>query len=188
MLRLLISRPFSDSELAPWVAPQESVAASRFAPARRSEWLSWRALVRQTLGSDSLTCSYAPSGAPLIDGSPLCLSVSHCRGSIVVALSDDPCAVDIETLDRPFSRLASRYLAPDEALLSDSPLWPAVAWCAKECLYKFSGLQGLDFLHDLSIRHVDFNTRTLSACVLGADPALTLRFFFIAGRVIVFSS
>lgn len=188
MFRLLISRPFSDSELAPWVTPQELAAASRFAPARRREWLSWRALVRQTLHSDSLNFSYNSFGAPLIDGSPLCLSVSHCQDSIAVGLSDVPCAVDIETLDRPFSRIASRYLAPSEALLSNSPLWPAVAWCAKECLYKFSGLQGLDFLRDLHIGHVDFSTRTLSARVLDANPALTLRFFFLAGRVVVFTS
>ncbi len=187
MLRLLLSAPLSDAELAPWTTLDErNAAASLEPPVRRREWLSWRALVRRTLRSDSLTFSYNAIGAPLIQGSSLMLSVSHCEGTIAVALSETPCAVDVETLDRNFGRVAPRCMTPAERALSADPHWPALVWCAKECLCKFAGRRGLDSLADLRIEAVDFAARTLSARVLGADPAVTLRFLFIAGRVVVF--
>lgn len=188
MLRLLLSAPLSDAELAPWVTPEEVAAAAVFAPARRREWLSWRALVRRTLKSDSLTFSYNDIGAPLIQGAPLFLSVSHCAGSIAVAFSESPCAVDVETLDRDFGRVASRYMTPAERALSADPHWPALVWCAKECLCKFAARRGLDLLADLRVEAVDFAARTLSARVLGAEPPVTLRFMFIAGRAVVFTA
>jgi len=184
MFRLVVSRPLSDAELVPWVTLDESEAARSLAPARRREWLSWRAIVRRELASDMLAFAYDDSGAPFIVGSPLCLAVSHCKGSVAVCLAETRCAVDIERLDRPFGRIADRYLAPEEAALSDDPLWPAIVWCAKECLYKFAGRRRLDFLRDMRVGSVDFAAGRLTARLLGADLP-TLRFFSLAGRAVV---
>ena len=187
MLRLLLSRPLSDSEIESWTTPEERAQAGDFAPARRAEWLSWRALVRRELGSASVRFEYDSVGAPRIEGSPIRLSVSHCEGSIAVALSDAPCAVDVESAARDFGRVADRYMTAEERALSSDPLWPALVWCAKETLYKFAGRRELDLLRDLRIGEVDFRAATLVGRICGGEP-LTLRFLLLAGRVVVYLS
>lgn len=197
MFCLIVSRPLCEREIALWTSPEERAQACGFAPARRSEWLSWRALVRRqlcgTTGCDPrrIAIGYDAVGAPRVEiqESPteksFCVSVSHCGGSIAVALADAPCAVDIETLDRDFGRVAPRYMTCDERALSDDARWPAIVWCAKETLYKFAGRRELDLLHDLRIEAVDFAAATLVGRIGGGEP-LTLRFLVLAGRVIVY--
>lgn len=187
MFRLFVSRPLGESEIAAWTTPEERARAEAFAPARRSEWLSWRGIVRRELGSASVRFAYSDSGAPSIAGSALHLAVSHCPGSIAAALSDAPCAVDVESLARDFSRAASRYMTPEERTLSDAPCWPALVWSAKETLYKFAGRRELDLLRDLQVGEADFSNNTLVGRICGGE-ALRLRFLLVAGRVIVFLS
>ena len=70
-------------------------------------------------------------------------------------LSEGPCAVDIESETRNFGRVIARYMTPCERRLSESALWPAVAWCAKEALYKYAGRRELDLLRDLRLLEAD---------------------------------
>lgn len=115
------------------------------------------------------------------------LAVSHCEGSIAVALADAPCAVDVESLDRDFGRVAPRYMTCDERALSDDARWPAIVWCAKETLYKFAGRRELNLLRDLRIESVDSATATLVGRICGSE-SVTLRFLVFAGRAIVYSA
>ena len=170
-----------------WTASDERACAGEFAPRRRAEWLSWQAVVRRELNSPQLRFAYDDCCAPMIEGSALRLAVSHCEGSIAVALSDAPCAVDVEPAARDFGRVSARYMTSEERALSADPLWPAVVWCAKETLYKFAGRRELDLLGDLRIVQVDFPAGRLVGRI-GGGEALTLRFLLLAGRVIVFLS
>ena len=186
MLHLHLSQTLGEAEIAAWTTPEERAAAAAFAPRRRDEWLSWRAVVRRELGHD-VRIDYNALGAPCLPDGEACLSVSHCRGSIAVALAERPCAVDIETLARDFRSVAPRYLIPEEQMLSDDSHWLAVAWCAKETLYKYAGRRELDLLLDLRIEKVDFRTATLVGRICGEAP-LTLRFLLLADRVVVWLS
>lgn len=191
--RLFLSCPLSDTEIAPWVTPDEVAAAAGFAPMRRSEWLSWRAIVRRELvaatgcAAQEIRIAYDEVGAPVVENSPVHVAVSHCKGSVAVALSDALCAVDIESLGRDFGRVASRYMAGAEAALCADPRWPAVVWCAKECLYKYAGRRELDLLRELRIEQVDFGAGTLVGRI-GDGAPLRLCFLFLAGRVVVYLS
>ena len=191
--RLFVSRLLSDTEIVPWVTPDEVAAAAGFAPVRRSEWLSWRAIVRRELlaatgcAAQEVRIAYNEIGAPVVENSPVHVAVSHCKGSVAVALSDAPCAVDIESLGRDFGRVASRYMAGAEAALCSDPRWPAVLWSAKECLYKYAVRRELDLLRDLRIEQVDFGAGTLVGRI-GDGAPLRLCFFFLAGRVVVYLS
>lgn len=193
MLRLLLSRPLCESEIERWTTPDERAAAAGFAAARRSERLSWRALARRELCRElgcepaGIAFGYNGVGAPLVEGAEVRIAVSHCAGSIAVALSDAPCAVDIETLDRDFGRAASRFMTSAEWAFSADPSWPALVWCAKETLYKYAGRRELDLLHDLRVENVDFSAAALLGRICGGAP-LALRFLFLAGRVVVYLS
>ncbi len=161
MRRLLVAAPLSLEEAADRATPEERLTAGGFAPARACEYLSWRALVRRETGPDTVI-SYNAAGAPQLPGLDLRLSVSHCRGRIAIALSDRPCALDIEELDRNYRRVLTHYLTPGEIRLSTDPRYPAIAWCTKETLYKFAcqqtypGAKRLDLLRDLRIEALRF--------------------------------
>ena len=148
---LVIAAPPAEEELLLRTTPEERRAAASFAPRRRAEYLGWRALVRLEAGDVRIV--YDAAGAPRIadDGAP-CIGVSHGAGRVAVAFSDRPCAVDVESLLRPFDRLVSRYLTVEERRLGGADAhFPAAAWCAKETLYKLAGRRELDLLRDLRL-------------------------------------
>lgn len=149
--RLLIEPLLPEAEAARWITDAEWREAAPFAPQRRQEYLAWRAVVRRELGAVGI--GYDAVGAPRIEGCQgICIGVSHGAGRVAVVLSDRPCAVDIERLNRPFDRLLPRYLTAAEQCLSTDPRFPAAAWCAKEVLYKLAGERGLDLRADLRLR------------------------------------
>ena len=153
MRRLFVEEPLPFGEATSWATPEECAAAARFAPARAREYLAWRAIVRREVGRDA-RIGYNAVGAPVLENYPYLLTVSHGAGRVAVGISERRCAVDIERLDRNFLRILSRYLTPDEQRLSAHPHFPAVAWCAKEVLYKYAGRREADLLRDLRIEEI----------------------------------
>lgn len=173
---LLISRPLSDDETAPWTTADERLRAAGFGtPARRAEFLTWRTLVRRRLGAD-IPIDYDAAGAPALPGTPWHLSVAHCAGLVAVCLCDVRCAVDAEPSERDFGRVVSRVSTPAERALSDDPRWPGVLWCAKECLYKYARRRGADFLRDLRVTDADLARGAVEGDAAGERVALSVRF------------
>lgn len=133
--------------------------ATLTAERRRREVIAWRSLLRWMVGEGNYPIRYDSVGAPYLVGSELFISVSHSRTHVAVVVSDTKCAVDIESLDRDFKRVASRYATADElTLLANTTIDPALhlplIWSAKEAMYKLSGRQGLDLLNDLAFTAV----------------------------------
>ncbi len=178
MKRLFVEAPLPIEEAARWATDDERAAAREFGDARKREYLAWRAIVRRTIGRDAII-AYNSVGAPILTNYPFHITVSHCQGRIAVGISDRPCAVDIERIDRNFRRVLSRYLSPKEQRLSAHPLFPAIAWCAKETLYKYTGRQGLDLLNDLHIDRISFSEadarpmlHEMLPCTADGEPTL----------------
>lgn len=167
--RLLIGSPMRVADAAMWVTAEELATAAAFSPRRRSEYLSWRALVRREIGLDAQIV-YNEVGAPVITNYPLHISVSHCSDRIAVALSDRRCAVDIEPIGRDLSRVAERCLSKEERHLSEDPQLFVALWCAKETLYKYAGEEGLDLLHDLHIETVDLCAGRMAGRIKDGEP------------------
>lgn len=173
--RLILERLASFDERTALVTPEERTAAARFAPKRRREYLAWRTIVRRETGA-GVRIEYDAAGAPLLPGTPWHLGVSHCAGYVAVILSPHRCAVDVEMLDRDFSRVVSRCMTPEERQLSPSPLLPAAVWCAKETLYKYAREEGLDLLRDLRITEADPEAGRMCGRIRGGEAiALDVR-------------
>lgn len=167
---LFIEPPMTEAEAAAWTTPGERIAAQEFLrERRRREFLTWRAVVRRELGGD-VRIAYNEAGAPVVRGREVHIGVSHCRDRVAVCISDAPCAVDIESESRDFSRAAPRYMSPVEQRLSDDPLLPAAVWCAKETLYKYAGRPGLDMLCDLHVEAVDFGAGVVVGRIGDEEP------------------
>lgn len=191
--RIVITPPLNDDELLRWTTDDERAAAASFGPARRSEYLSWRAVVRrELLGAaaaahvKNLEITYDAVGAPVLPGRPERIAVSHCRGWIAVAISDRRCTVDIETPDRRFARLAPRYLTPAEEALAEHPRWLAAAWCAKEALYKYAGRRVLALRDDLRIERADLAAGQIVGRILNGS-AVTLQLRIEEPYVVVYA-
>ena len=95
--------------------------------------------------------------------------VSHAGGYAALMLCDVPCGLDIERADRDFTKTEERFLAPDERKLLESAggLSAGIVWCAKEALYKWSGLGGLDWLRDIRVTKIDPVRETLEGTAGG---------------------
>lgn len=182
--RLLISPLMEERDCFGWLTPEERQRAAQLtAPRRRAEFVSWRALFHRHFGLDKVV-AYTPEGAPCVVGSPLHIGVSHSARNVAVVLSDRPCAVDLESPDRNFARILSRYLSPDEERLTTDPRWPALAWCAKETLYKLARTEGLRMAEDLHLLSVDLLRARLVGRILDR-PSVELSFARLSGDMAV---
>ena len=153
----LCVEPLWPEELAAGaVTEADRTAAAGFASARRRrEFLSWRAVLYRELGHP-VQVTYDPSGAPRLPVGEGFVGVSHSCGQVAVRWSpSNPCAVDIESPERDFEKVAARYLTAEERALGGACAeWLCIAWCAKECLYKLGRERGADLLRD--IRLIDY--------------------------------
>ncbi|MFI3328755.1 MAG: 4'-phosphopantetheinyl transferase superfamily protein [Rikenellaceae bacterium] len=121
----------------------------------------WRALLRKTLSENSFAehiykadIIYNEVGAPYFDNvKDLYFSVSHSRSIVAVVVDcERACAIDVEEVDRDFQSVASRFATDAEVkLCAELPL----IWAAKECAYKFSGRNQLDFTKDIRVTAID---------------------------------
>ena len=100
---------------------------------RRCEVLAWRAIVRRELGAE-VAISHDDYGAPKVDNPNTHISVSHSRDRVAVLFSNGVCAVDIESVERDFRKVASRYLSAEEQALAERYDIFAEMWSAKEAL------------------------------------------------------
>ncbi|MFI3318463.1 MAG: 4'-phosphopantetheinyl transferase superfamily protein [Rikenellaceae bacterium] len=132
-------------------------------PHRAAERLSARALLREELRVRGLPESenrllYSSSGAPYIENSELHISISHSPAMVAIVISDAPCGVDIECVNRNFAAIKSRFCRPSEELIAPLPL----IWSAKEAVYKIKRRPGVELLRDIEIIAADSSSITTS--------------------------
>ena len=146
---------------------QDIASASRFQnERRRAEHLAWRRVVRRELGRD-VVIDYDEVGAPIVDTPNIYISVSHARGCVAVAIADCRVGVDVELIDRDFDRVQSRYMSDSEASLSSASWWSAAVWSAKEAMFKYYGVRGIELLSDLRIERYDAERGVAVGCLVG---------------------
>ena len=140
----MLSEPLAAAETDLWTTEEERAEAARFGSARRrSEYLTWRTLVRRELGRDAVI-GYNGVGAPVVTSPEgYFIGVSHCRERVAVCISRQRCAVDIESVSRNFGAALARCMTPRERTLSTDERLGAALWCAKEALYKYAGRREL---------------------------------------------
>ena len=184
-IKLLIEKPLSEAELLAVTGEAEQRMVAAFATeSRRREALMWRCIVRRELGADAEIC-YNELGAPQVTNREVCIGVSHSADFVAVIIAPVRCAVDIERLDRNFERVSSRYITPEERMLSCDERLPAILWCAKEALYKFSGEKGIDFLRDLRILEVDAENGFVVGQIRNGHP-IKMNVKFHSDNVVVY--
>ena len=147
------------------ITASDVASASRFQnDRRRREHLAWRRVVRSELGR-GVVIDYNEVGAPVVDVPNTHISVAHGGERVAVAIADEPVGVDIESLDRNYVRVKSRFMSAAEETLSEMEEWPAVVWTAKEAIYKLYGQREVDLTEDIRIMAFDAERMQLNAAV-----------------------
>lgn len=128
-------------------------------PVRRLEWLAGRWLLHRMTGrNERLAIGKSPYSKPFFIGEPqLQCSLSHSQGTVAALLSEQVCGCDIQVLVEKITRIAPKFMRPDEFEWVDRDE-PAqrfeiihLFWTAKEAMYKAHGLKELDFREHLFI-------------------------------------
>lgn len=166
--------------------------ATLTAPSRRAQWATARTMLRHALGAEA-ELRYASSGALILSkpiGEVRFVSISHTTEQVAVMLSRGRCGVDIEAVGRNFSKVASRYITPDEREQLEEQVgehFEALVWSAKEALYKYGAHEGLDFLQDMIVTDIDTTSQTLTAELYGL-PTPPVHYKFVSNHILCYVS
>ena len=118
------------------------------------------------------------------------MSLSHSNEWVAVMLSEGRCGVDVEALNRNFSRVASRYISHEERAKFEERVgadFEAIMWSAEEALYKYGNNPGLDFIQDMVITEFDTERGVLSAELYGL-PTPPIHYTLFEGQVVCYVS
>ena len=124
-------------------------------------------------------------GAPRLLDSAKQISISHCRGYVLVCLSDKPVGADIETWGDRAWKIRERFLSEKEMAFTETEENEKTAlllWCAKEAAFKyfretdtFLTSISLSLFHKVSSSPIDATIHAIS--VHGKRVSLRLKEF-----------
>ena len=189
--RIIVARVCPMAEESPLLTEADhEELATLLSPARRAQWSSCRAILRHELGPE-VAIRHAASGIPYLSGereSSTYISISHSSEWVAVMLSCSRCGVDIESIERNFSRVAPRYISHDERQQLEErvgPCFEAVMWSAEEAIYKYANQPGLDFIRDLVVVDIDPAERVLRAELYG-NPTPIVHFTTFDNQILCY--
>lgn len=108
-------------------------------PTRQKERLASRLLIEALCGT-YYSVAYRNNGEPYLEGSPLCVSISHTRNYVAVAIAPFRIGIDIEYKSDRILRITQKFLTTSEtsqlAQATHKTDTALLFWCAKEALYK----------------------------------------------------
>ncbi len=131
------------------------IACSRYkSESRQFEFLATRFLLSIICGAEA-EIAYHATGRPYLCGEDApCISISHTKGYVAIALCDAPIGIDIEHISTRQLRLRQRFMADAEwkqALQYATPeMVAAIGWSAKEALYKLVDEPGVSLCEGLA--------------------------------------
>lgn len=120
---------------------------------RQREWLVVKMMLKH-IRCDNLQVIYNELGQPKISHSLYnFISISHSNELAGIFLHiNKKTGLDIESQKRNFETVASKYLAANEIKLAqvNKKLY-SLFWCAKEAIYKVSGISGIHFANQIRL-------------------------------------
>ncbi|GAB4332404.1 MAG: hypothetical protein OHK0038_08090 [Flammeovirgaceae bacterium] len=125
-------------------------------PQKRLEWLASRCLVKKLSEKSGFEYSGIEKddfGKPFLKNCAVEISFSHTfRYAAAILDFATPTGIDIEQIDAKFTKIAPKFLSPQELEFTQQNLEEiAYHWCAKEALYKLFGKKQLSFKNNIFI-------------------------------------
>jgi len=121
---------------------------------RKREWLTIRVLVKEMLGEEK-EILYNSLGKPYLSDNSFHISVSHTKGyAALIFNKENEVAIDIEKIATKVENVRKRFVNEEEekALSQSNELIHLLLyWSAKESIYKWLGVENVDFKADLHV-------------------------------------
>jgi len=116
------------------------------------EILCARILMKELIGEEK-EVYYNGSGKPFLTDGSFHISVSHTRGYVAVAVNRvKQIGLDIEQISEKVRKVRSRLVGDSEYIDEDNELVHLLLhWSAKEAMFKFIDVEGVDFLRHLFV-------------------------------------
>lgn len=138
-------------------------------PHKRLQHFAGRYLLRQLFPDLPVNeIRILESRKPYIPGNPYYFSISHCGDFAAAIVSTrEHVGIDIENVQPKIGRVAHKFLAPrEEEFMSPQHRLQhqTVCWSAKEAVYKWYGLGGLDFKANMQLQSFPFQQTGFITC------------------------
>lgn len=165
-------------------------------PQRRKEWLASRFIGWQTAIEIQGRCEGIWSDShnkPHFKNSDLQISISHASPYIAVLVHKTrSCGVDIEEKKEKLERLAPKFLTEKELKLSDHNIDKlALAWGAKEAIYKLYGRKQLIFKENIFLPELnaewEYGAMKSILRVNNAETNIAMRFEQFNNHILVYT-
>lgn len=116
------------------------------------EILSARILIKELTGEEK-EVYYNDSGKPFLIDQSHHISVSHTKNYVAVAINKEKhIGLDIEYISEKIKRVQSRIIAQREYIDKEHELAHLLLhWSAKEAMFKFIDVEGVDFIKHLFV-------------------------------------
>lgn len=152
--------PASLHELLDLDPEDESIFESIRNQNRRLQWLGCRMALSHLMQTPRIGIRYDAFGKPFLVSADSRISFTHTGAYAAAICSSTSCVgADLEQVREKISRVAERFLTPDELTMAagkDCLKVLTLFWSAKETLYKIYGKPDLDIQHDLCIESFDY--------------------------------
>jgi len=121
---------------------------------RKREWLSIRVLLTELLGEEKKIL-YNSFGKPYLSDNSFHISISHTKGYAALILNKEKeVAIDIEKISPRIENIRKRFVSEEEEKAlsqSNETTHLLLYWSAKESLFKWLGIEDVDFKLHLHI-------------------------------------
>jgi phosphopantetheinyl transferase len=129
------------------------------------------------------------SRKPYLESNSFHFSISHCQDYVAAIISKkSTVGIDIEAIQPKIERVSHKFLSPPERVFMDPEQTLAhktICWCAKEAVYKWYGLGGIDFKEDIHLEPFSFQPAGFISCNfnrLDTNARLYLQYYIIEGE------
>lgn len=139
---------------------QTGLVASSKWEHRRLEFQASRYLLRLLQPSFPLeTIQLSEYGKPFFPSNHLHFSITHSFPYVGVAIAKHSVGIDVQTYQEKIASLQQKFLSESEQRYFENDIRKiTLAWAAKEAVFKWSEIPGIDFIKHMPIRHFHYKT------------------------------
>jgi 4'-phosphopantetheinyl transferase len=127
-------------------------------------------------------------GKPLLPNHELNISISHTEGYAAILLGNGRLGVDVQHYKPNVLKVRDRFLDENELLMAQDIETTTLFWAAKEAIYKFNALPGLDFRDPITIHSIEAEILPSSFVYENVKTELNLGWEKLDGAMLVWTS
>ncbi|MFM1874633.1 MAG: hypothetical protein RL266_370 [Bacteroidota bacterium] len=134
--------------------PERAVQLAVRHPRTQLQRYASRLLLAEMLG-EMPEVSKDENGKPLLPNHPLEISISHTEGYAAILLGKGKLGVDVQHYKPNVMKVRDRFLDEHELQMAQDIETTTLFWAAKEAIYKYNALPGLDFRDPITIHSIE---------------------------------